>query len=676
MPKCCNTQDKLTSPRFLLARLYLNLLLDEKNEKRVRILGARLQSGSGAYDSVYDETMKRIEQQGPFSRDLAKRILGWVTFSARPLTAVELQNAIAVEIGEPLFDETNITDIEEIILVCSGLVVVEANSNTAKLVHFTTQEYLKRTFKSWFPNVHSFLTDTCLTYLSFDNFDSQEERHPFYQYSAHGLRNHLCQSVGNDSLLLAFVRNDIKVSRFMREILGLSRTECSFTGLHFASLMGLEHTVEGFSRIDNNFDAWDYLGRTPLTWAAGSGNVSIVRFLLDHGSNPNSVTKQGFTPLFYAAAYGHVAVVENLIDGGADVNFQNPSNETPIFFAAKGGSAVGPGPRSLWSMGDHALVTKLLLDAGADADHENNRRVTPLYFAAENGHEEAVKILLERSAKVNYESQPCSVNALVAPLAAAARKGHARIIILLLESGAHTSSLKIDTNMPPYFDARFPSSRSGIVEDESSFAAILKDPANPRFQDEFKRVPLHWAASRGDSIMVWRILEAGCNPNPKDIFGRTPLFAAVCRNSVNVVRILLDHCDIDAESEDKLGFTPLLESYRRQISPNNPFAFNAMRNNERPWEEVTNLLKAKTGLREESLPTANALFYAQYLQQQQQFYKHCDVCLDTSTLLDDKRQCNDCSMITQKDGTSGGTVTYCKSCIQGAKHCPLCGQSF
>ena len=144
MPKRCNTQDKLTPPRFLLARLYLNLLLDEKNEKRVRILGAQLQSGSGAYDSVYDET-------------------------ARPLMAVELQNAIAVEIGEPLFDETNITDIEEMILVCYGLVAVEANSNTAKLVHFTTQEYLKRTFKSWFPNVHSFLMDTCLTYLSFDN---------------------------------------------------------------------------------------------------------------------------------------------------------------------------------------------------------------------------------------------------------------------------------------------------------------------------------------------------------------------------------------------------------------------------------------------------------------------------------------------------------------------------
>lgn len=682
MPKCRNTQDRLTYPRFLLARLYLNLLLDEKNEKRVRTLGTQLQSGSGAYDSVYDETMKRIEQQSSFSKDLAKRILGWLTFSTRPLTAVELQNAIAVEIGEPLFDESNITDIEEMILVCSGLVVVETNSNVAKLVHFTAQEYLKRTSKSWFSDIHDFLTDTCLTYLSFDNFDFQiqEERYPFYQYSAHGLQAHLRQSLGNDPLLPAFARNDAKVSLFMREIFGLSGTEYNFTGLHFASLFGLEHLVEGFSPTDSNFDVWDYLGRTPLTWAAASGNEGVVRLLLDRGSNPNSATKESFTPLFYAAAYGHVAVAKNLIDEGADVNYQNSSNETPIFFAAKGGDGFRLGPRSLWSIGDHALVMKLLLDAGANINHENNRRETSLYFAADNAHEGAVKILLERNAKVssNYGSQACFETALVAPLAAAARKGHIRITKLLLETGAYTPSLTNDTNMSPYFHALSCLSNSGIDE-ESSFAAIFKETDNPSFHDEFKRVPLHWAALRGDSILVQRILKAGCNPNPKDTFGRTPLFGAVCRHNVNVVKILLDHPDIDAQSEDILGSTPLLESYKRHVSPNDLFAFEALINHTSPREEITDLLEAKTGLHRESLPNINALSFTRYPPSQAEpqqitFRRHCDVCLDNDTL--PKIKCRSCSVITQKDGTSGGTVTYCKSCIQGLKHCPLCGKSF
>lgn len=69
------------------------------------------------------------------------------------------------------FDETNITDIEEISSVFSGLVVVEGNSNIAKLVNFTAEKYLKLNWTSWLANVHEHLTDTCLTYLSFDVFD-------------------------------------------------------------------------------------------------------------------------------------------------------------------------------------------------------------------------------------------------------------------------------------------------------------------------------------------------------------------------------------------------------------------------------------------------------------------------------------------------------------------------
>jgi ankyrin repeat protein len=665
--------------------------LDEKNEKRVRILGAQFQTGSGAYDHAYDDTMKRIEQQSSFSQDLAKRILGWVTFSARPLTAIELQDAIAVEIGEPEFDQTNIIDIEEMISVCSGLIVVEENSNIAKLVHYTAQEYLKRTCKSWYPDVHEFLTDTCLTYLSFDNFGDpcltqdgpkvQRGEYPFYQYSAHELGTHLHKSLGKDSLLPAFIGNDAKVSRCMREIFGLSGTECGFTGLHLASLFGLEHIVEGFSHTGSNFDIWDYLGRTPLIWAAGSGNETVVSLLLGRGAHPNSATKESFTPLFYAAAYGHAAVVRLLIDGGADVNFKNKSNETPVFFAAKGGSGVRLGPRSLFSMGDHALVIKLLIDAGANLDHENVRHETPLHAAANNGHEVAVRLLLERNANINsYHSNYCGLELIpAAPLTAAARKGHVKITKLLLESGADTPFLLKNTNLPPSSYALSCLSKSAIGEDESSFTAILQESDDPSFRDEFERLPLHWAASRGDGILVQRILKAGCNPNPKDIFGRTPLFAAVCRDRVNVVKVLLDHPDIDAQSEDKLGFTPLQESCRRQRSSNKVYPFMRepfMRGNSAgPWDEVTNLLKVKTGLRDESLLNANVPLFPREFLPQGAFYNHCDFCLD-KILLGGSRVCASCNMITKKDGTSGGTVIYCGLCIQGVKDCPLCGQSF
>lgn len=43
------------------------------------------------------------------------------------------------------------------------------------------------------------------------------------------------------------------------------------------------------------------------------------------------------------------------------------------------------------------------------------------------------------------------------------------------------------------------------------------------------------------------------------------------------------------------------------------------------WEEVTDLLKAKTGLHEERLPRSIAQALPRYPLMQQPFYKHCDV---------------------------------------------------
>ena len=656
----------LNYTRFLLVRLYLNLIFDERNEKRVRALVTQLQSGSGAYDHAYDETMKRIKQQSSFSQDLAKRILGWVTFSARPLTAVELQEAIAVEIGEPSFDETNITDIEDMISVCSGLVIIEEHSNIAKLVHFTAQEYLKRMCYSWFPDVDHLLTDTCLTYLSFDNFDDssstqgdtqiQREGYPFYQYSAHEIGTHLSKSFGNVSILLAFLMNDAKISRCMREIFGLSETDCSFTGLHFASLFGLENIMEATPLTECNVNAWDYLNRTPLTWAAGSGNEKIARLLLDRGSDPNSATKEQFTPLFYAAAYGHVEVVRLLIGAGANVNFENKTHETPIFFAAKGTCEVRLGHKLLFGVGDYASVIRLLLDAGANLEHENDYRVTPLFVAAENGNEEAVKLFIER----NASTKKCDIAS--HPLTAAARKGHVKITKLLLESGTDAPGTSVGQDLPMFFRVLSSLSVSDTGDEESSFAALLKESGDASFQDKFKRLPLHWAALRGDSNLVQKMLNAGVNPNPKDIFGRTPLFAAVSMDRVHVVKLLLDHPDIVAQIEDKLGSTPLQEAYRSGT------------NGATHWKDIANLLKAKMGLHGEHLPNVSTCPFPQ--QMQAAFSRSCDVCLDSKYIHNSIRECGGCRTRTQKDASPGATAAYCTSCIQRLKNCPVCGQPF
>ncbi|GKZ37327.1 hypothetical protein AbraIFM66950_008817 [Aspergillus brasiliensis] len=672
--------------QFLLVRLYYNLILDKKNEKRVRALGSQFQSGSGAYDHAYDETLKRINLQSPFSRDLARRVLGWLTFSARPLSALELQNAIAVEIGEPEFDEMNVTDIEELVSACCGLVIIDENNNTAKLVHLTAQEYLKRTWESWFPTVHEYLTNTCLTYVSFDAFGSKtllgstrqghQQKYPFYEYCAQELGTHLRQSLGSNTLLTAFIKNDAKVSRCMREMFGLSGTACGFSGIHLVSLFGLDQCMGELVVPDSNLvNARDYLGRTPLTWAAAFGNRAAVKFLLDCGAIVDAATTENFTPLFYAAAYGHSEVVSLLIDRGANVHYENESKETPIFFAAKGGTGIRLGPVSPFSMGNHALVMKVLLDAGANINQANKRWETPLFTAAANGNLRAVELLLDWGATI-YRADKWQHH-LADPLTAAAQKGHVEITRLLLTSGAVSPRLIGDTNVSPYFWGLSCLTKAG-VEDDNLFAAILRESNDPGFRDEFHRRPLHWAASRGDVTLVQRILKAGCDPNPRDIFGRTPLFGAICMGRVNVVKMLLDHPNIETHIEDRLGFTPLRESYRRHRSASNA-QYNRFYvpggSEAEAWSEITDLLKAKVGPHEKDLARIDAVPFVRYMLPQAPFYDHCDICLDIQTL-GKHASCRNCPTIAGEGGVAGNTVKYCRSCIQNAHCCPLCSRPF
>ena len=115
--------------------------------------------------------MKRIEKQTSDQAELATQVLLWVTCAKRPLTASELQRALAVEADEPEFDEENVLAIEDLVSVCAGVVVVDSESRIVRLVHHTTQDYLKRTQNYWFPNAEREITKVCFTYLLTNNLD-------------------------------------------------------------------------------------------------------------------------------------------------------------------------------------------------------------------------------------------------------------------------------------------------------------------------------------------------------------------------------------------------------------------------------------------------------------------------------------------------------------------------
>ena len=91
--------------------------------------------------------------------------LMWISHAERPLKADELCHALAVEIGSPNLNTDNVPSIDALLAYCQGLVVVEKETSTVRLIHFTLQEYL-RAHLDLFGAAHSAVAETCLSYLN------------------------------------------------------------------------------------------------------------------------------------------------------------------------------------------------------------------------------------------------------------------------------------------------------------------------------------------------------------------------------------------------------------------------------------------------------------------------------------------------------------------------------
>src|SRR5436305_1436961 len=158
--------------RFLLARLHVDSLLDKRNKQKVLSTLDKLSKGSAALGESYSEAIKRIDGQLAEDRSLARCALSWISFAQRLLTTKELCHALAIEPGDKHLNADNIYDAEDLISVCAGLVTVDEESDIIRLVHYTTQEYFERIRLEWIPGAQQEIAEACLTYLSFDTFQS------------------------------------------------------------------------------------------------------------------------------------------------------------------------------------------------------------------------------------------------------------------------------------------------------------------------------------------------------------------------------------------------------------------------------------------------------------------------------------------------------------------------
>lgn len=160
---------------FLLAQLHMDSLGDKTNPKAIKTSLTNLPKGSGALDVAYKQAMQRIEEQKSGFSNLAKRTLSWITYAYETLTVRQLRHALAIEVEATSIDEDNLDDIEDIISVCCGLVIVDPETTAVRFVHYTTQKFFERFGSQYFPDALEEIALSCLTYLLFDKFEEFEE---------------------------------------------------------------------------------------------------------------------------------------------------------------------------------------------------------------------------------------------------------------------------------------------------------------------------------------------------------------------------------------------------------------------------------------------------------------------------------------------------------------------
>ncbi|KAJ6447150.1 rRNA processing domain-containing protein [Purpureocillium lavendulum] len=404
---------------FLLAQIYLNSFDDKTTERAVKDglnhlqtqrLGSSEDERREVLDEAYNETMERINAQALGFRRLANKVLWWITCARRPLTTLELQHALAIEVGDLELDKSG---VERMVSVCAGLVTVDENSGIIRLVHYTIQEYLERTRDRWFIDAEASITATCVTYLSFSIFESGpcltddefEERlhsNPLYDYATHNWGHHACDDLTSIQGVMDFLGCEAKVQascqalRVAKSYPGDSGYSQAFprkmTGLHLAAYFGIEEAVHIYLQGGAKVGAKDEYGRTPLFWAARNGNETVVGRLLSTGKLDFDMKDEfGKTPLSLAAENGHDSVVYQLLDTGqVDVDAKGHNGWTPLFWAARNG---------------HDTIVKQLLATGkVNVDTKDGYGQTPLSLAAENSHD-AVEHQLRATGQVDPDAK-------------------------------------------------------------------------------------------------------------------------------------------------------------------------------------------------------------------------------------------------------------------------------
>ena len=332
-----------------------------------------LQSIPITLSAAYDATIQQINRQGPQVSRAAYQVLTWILLTKSPLTAEEMEHAMAVEPGSQEFDNDDIIPAHKLVDLCSGLVMID-QAGGVRFAHPTIREYItaQPTVVGLCPESH--ITRKCLTYLLYKEFGKTpcqslqqlKQRlaaYPFLSYCAWAWPRHMDEQPA-DGECHQMVQDLFDNENHWRSAM----KACSYTSNLDDSRFAAEQTL------------------TTLHYAAYLGVVAVVdRILAKDASLIDATESGGFTPIMVAIGWKHTLFVSKMLECKANINI-----------LGDGGAAL----HRAAAQGTSDTIELLLAVPGIDVDQLDKKGYSPLAVAVTCGHVDVAVRLLKAGAKL------------------------------------------------------------------------------------------------------------------------------------------------------------------------------------------------------------------------------------------------------------------------------------
>ncbi|KAJ7270974.1 ankyrin repeat-containing domain protein [Mycena rebaudengoi] len=545
---------------FLLAKLHVDALATKPSVKAVR---EALQNLPEGLEHTYNEAMDRIDAQNKDDREIARRTLVWVANTKRPLTVSELQEALAIDPDSKALNVDGLLDIEIILSVCVGLVIIDASQSLSfvRLVHLTIQDYLDRVQPIRFPEAQTEITRACLTYISYNNipkslYDYRERQLlPYASYYC------LLHAAGEPELLLRDHILQFLGDAHRWQALGPGHSEPLQwryanwppvpSKLWVAALFDLQEMAGFLLENDKSISEEEKAGslNNALQWKC----LGVIKVLIEHGTNGNPPQAFVGNTLRLAAKMGHTSGVQLLLEHGADVSSQGGEDGTALQAASKSGNMeivqlllvhgadvntkagyFGSALQAASWRGSMELAG-LLIAKGADVNLQGGHYGTALQAASVEGEEGVVQLLLENGADVNMKGGEYGT-----ALQAASWRGSMKVFQFLLKHGVNINARGKDDSTA--LQAASVQGHTEVVQ------LLLEHGADINLQGGHYGTSLQAASARGQEGVVKLLLKHGANVNLQGVFYGTALQAASWGENMEVVQLLLENgADVNAQ---------------------------------------------------------------------------------------------------------------------------------